>query len=85
MLRNEVAGFGIDVVVIEPGGIASEWGDIEVDEANRYSGNSAYSGLVAAFKQAQSRIKSPPLPTVITDLVVRAITVKKPKARYVGG
>jgi short-subunit dehydrogenase len=27
-LRNEVAQFGIDVVVIEPGGVKSEWGDI---------------------------------------------------------
>ncbi|WP_315816044.1 oxidoreductase [Paraflavitalea speifideaquila] len=27
-LRNEVKSFGIDVIVIEPGGIKSEWGDI---------------------------------------------------------
>lgn len=30
-LRYEVARFGIDVVVIEPGGIKSEWSDIASD------------------------------------------------------
>ena len=38
-LRNEVRQFGIDVVVIEPGGFASEWESIAADAAKRVSGS----------------------------------------------
>ena len=34
-LRNEVKQFGIDVVVIEPGGIKSEWSNIAIEKIGR--------------------------------------------------
>jgi short-subunit dehydrogenase len=37
-LRMEVRPFGIDVIVIEPGGTESEWADIAAKESERYSG-----------------------------------------------
>jgi hypothetical protein len=33
-------------VVIEPGGIETEWGEIASDEADRYSGKGVYAPLV---------------------------------------
>ena len=38
-LRIEVRSFGIDVVVIEPGGVQSEWSAIAAKEAEQHSGH----------------------------------------------
>ncbi|RFU49122.1 SDR family NAD(P)-dependent oxidoreductase [Paraburkholderia sp. DHOC27] len=83
-LRNEVRAFGISVVVIEPGGVESEWSQIATGEAMRYSAHGAYAGLVRSFSKMQGRLKLPP-PKVISDLVVKALRAKHPKARYHGG
>jgi NAD(P)-dependent dehydrogenase (short-subunit alcohol dehydrogenase family) len=84
VLRNEVRPFGIDVVVIEPGGVQSEWAGIAVGEAERHSGRGPYAKLVRAFGKAQSGMKPPP-PSVITELVVRALKSRRPRPRYSGG
>ena len=85
VLRNEVSRFGIKVVVIEPGGIKTEWGGIAIDEAKRHSGQGPYQKLVQSFADAHSRMTKLPPASVITDLVMKAIKTPKPKARYVGG
>ncbi len=82
-LRNEVRPFGIDVVIIEPGAIESEWSEIAADEAERYSGQGAYSDLVTKYRKMRSR-KGPP-PRVISDLIVKALNAKQPATRYHGG
>jgi len=85
-LRLEVKSFGIDVVVIQPGGIESEWGDIAGLEAERYSGKGVYAGLVAKLRKAQVAVqpKSPP-PRVISDLIVKALKSGQPRTRYHAG
>ncbi len=84
-LRNEVQEFGIDVVVIEPGGIQSEWSGIAIDEARQISSNGPYSKLVQAFVRAQSSMGRAPQPTVIGKLVSHAVSSARPRTRYVGG
>jgi len=85
-LRNEVAQFGIDVVVIEPGGIKSEWVDIAMDNLNKISGSGAYSAMVERSGQITKKTKANESePGVITALVRKAIEAKKPKTRYHGG
>lgn len=84
-LRNEVRPFGIDVVVIEPGGVQTEWSGIATDEAERYSANGAYAPLMAAWRKAIVRMQHASPPTVITDLVVRALRARQPKTRYAAG
>ena len=84
-LRLEVRPFGIDVVVIEPGAIESEWSGIAADEAERYSGQGAYAGLVAKFRKFQSGGRKSPPPRVISDLIVKALDAKRPATRYHGG
>jgi NAD(P)-dependent dehydrogenase (short-subunit alcohol dehydrogenase family) len=66
-LRNEVRQFGIDVIVIEPGGIQSEWEGIAAQEAERFSGRGAYAQMVAKFRGLQGR-KAPP-PSLVSDLI----------------
>jgi len=39
-LRNEVRDFGIDVILIEPGGIKSEWADISTENLMKNAGKS---------------------------------------------
>jgi NAD(P)-dependent dehydrogenase (short-subunit alcohol dehydrogenase family) len=84
-LRNEVRQFGIDVVVIEPGGIASEWSGIATEEAQKHSGDGAYAPLVKKFSALQQGQRTLPAPRVISDLVVKALKARRPRARYHGG
>ena len=84
-LRNEVRRYGINVVIIEPGGVESEWSGIAMDEAARLSGGGPYGDLVTKFRAGQARLGKNPPPRVISDLIVKALKAKRPAARYHGG
>ncbi len=85
-LRNEVSQFGIDVVVIEPGGVKSEWAGIAANNLVKISGHGAYQSLVNSFAAGlQDADAKSAEPGVIVDLVKKAIDAKKPKTRYSGG
>jgi short-subunit dehydrogenase len=85
-LRNEVSQFGIDVVVIEPGGVQSEWSDIAYENLKKISGNTAYKSFVERFgKSFRQTVDKNADPIVIVNLVRKAIDAKKPKTRYAGG
>jgi len=85
-LRNEVKQFGIDVVVIEPGGIESEWSGIAKDNLLKVSGDTVYGTmakkLAGSLRDVDGKV---PGPEVITQLVKKAIYSKQPKTRYSGG
>lgn len=87
-LRLEVAPFGIDVVVIEPGGIATEWGGIAAENLEKTSGQGPYEAQAKAVakslrSEASSNRNSPP--SVIADAIAKAVTAKRPKTRYAVG
>ncbi len=85
-LRLEVAPFGIDVVVIEPGGVKSEWATIAYDNLIKTTENTAYKDMADKFKQAfEKTVAKNAEPEVISRLVSKAISAKRPKTRYVGG
>ncbi len=85
-LRNEVRPFGIDVIVIEPGGIQSEWSGIAHDSLIRVSGNTAYKEIAVPVADAFNNIESKvPGPLLISKLIYKAITATKPKTRYSAG
>jgi len=85
-MRLEVKQFGIDVIVIEPGGTKSEWGGIAVESLMRVSGKTAYGGLVTAYRKAFEQVaENVPEPIVIAKLIKESIEAKKPKTRYIGG
>jgi NAD(P)-dependent dehydrogenase (short-subunit alcohol dehydrogenase family) len=83
-LRNEVRPFGIDVVVIEPGGVESEWSGIATESAKKYSADGAYGGMVVKFSAMQGTTRLPGA-SVIADLLVKALKARRPKTRYHGG
>lgn len=87
-LRLEVQPFGIDVVIIEPGGIATEWGGIAADLVQETSGKGAYASQAEAVakslrSEANASRNSPP--SVIADAIGKAVTASKPKTRYAVG
>ncbi|MBU2862845.1 SDR family NAD(P)-dependent oxidoreductase [Reinekea forsetii] len=87
-LRIELAPFGIDVVIIEPGAIVTEFGDVVLEPMLKRSGQSAYSNMAQAManatRESYQNGKGSPV-SVITKLLVKAVRAKKPKTRYVGG
>ena len=87
-LRLETKAFGIDVVVVEPGGIKTPWGQIAADNLKKTSGSGAYAE--AANKTAEGTAKmysSNRLthPDVIGKVILKAVTARKPRRRYVKG
>lgn len=85
-LRNEVKPFGVDVIIIEPGGIKSEWGSIAVENLKKTTAHSVYKKQAEAFGQSilKSQSKNPE-PIVIAKLIYKAISDKKPAIRYTAG
>lgn len=87
-LRLETRHFGIDVVIIEPGAIATEFGDVMNQPMIDRSAGGPYEKLaqaVAAATKGAFEKGGSSSPSVIVDLISKAIVAKKPKTRYVAG
>jgi NAD(P)-dependent dehydrogenase (short-subunit alcohol dehydrogenase family) len=85
-LRNEVKQFGIDVIVIEPGGIKTEWGHIAYDNLKKNTVNSVYQTMAEKFAGVfESTLNKNAEPIVIARLIHKAITARNPKTRYTAG
>lgn len=85
-LRLETKKFGIKVVVIEPGSIATEWSGISAETLDAASSGGAYTSLaetVSAFFRSTTRKKSDP--SVVADVIATAVTSARPKTRYAVG
>ena len=84
----EVKPFGIDVSIVEPSGIKTDWGLIAADNLEVSSRGSAYepSGLKMATmlrKVYTSKLLSPP--SSIAKAIVRAVNAWRPRTRYRAG
>ena len=87
-LRFEVSQFGIDVVIIEPGAIETEFYDVFLDDMLARSGHGPYSDIASAManwtrKLDQQGGSSPP--SVVSKAILHAINARKPKTRYAIG
>ena len=82
-LRNEVRPFGIDVVVIEPGAIKTEWSTIAAENVKKISGNGPYSEMAEATARLFMAEGASASPHVVADVIYRAASTRHPKARYV--
>ena len=87
-LRLELAQFNIDVVIIEPGAIATEFADVMHGPMIERSGKGPYAGIVhglVALVEKEYQKGGGSQPSVITDLLMKAVRAKKPRTRYAGG
>lgn len=82
-LRNELRPFGIDVIVIEPGGVKTEWSSIMLDNMKENSGSGPYRAIVDAWVKASSTEVGAANPADIARLISKAVTSSRPKPRYV--
>jgi short-subunit dehydrogenase len=95
-LRMEVAQFGIDVVLIEPGPVRTPWNEVAAGSVaasaagSNGNGNDAdpYAGFKDAVTAAFSTATDGPLARFsssaddIAKVITRAVTVRRPRTRY---
>jgi len=88
-LRLELAPFNINVVIIEPGAIQTEFADVLYEPMLKRSKGTVYENMAKTIAKATKAMyggdgKISP-PSVISDLVSRAVRADRPKTRYVAG
>ncbi len=84
-LRIELKPFGIDVSIIEPGAIKTDWGPIAADHLEESSRGTAYEEPAlreAATLRFAYGLNILSKPSVVTRAIVRAVESRRPKARY---
>ena len=87
-LRMELHPFGVEVVVIQPGAILTEWSGIARDGLMKYSGDGPYrDGARAhiAMMASADRGSLPSPPGVVATTILQAVRTPKPRTRYATG
>jgi len=84
-LRMEVKPFGIDVSIIEPGGIKTDWGLIAADHLAESSKGTPYEQ--EGIREAKTMHKAYSIrllsnPSVVTRAISRAVNSRRPRTRY---
>ena len=87
-LRFEVQGFGVRVVLIEPGLIRTEFANTAVASVDGTSDDGVYEKFNKAVRSSTSGVYHGPLgglgggPETVADTIHKVLTVKRPRARY---
>jgi NAD(P)-dependent dehydrogenase (short-subunit alcohol dehydrogenase family) len=87
-LRYEVKGFGIDVVLIEPGLIVTNFGGTAAGSIDDGSGHSAYAEFNKAVGTATKGVYEGPAarlggpPEAVAKVIDKALSSRRPKPRY---
>lgn len=87
-LRVELTPFGVDVVIIEPGGIATEFGNVFLENLQGDAEKGPYADALQKIISSTSEMSENGKlsdPSVITKLIDKAVHARKPKTRYVAG
>jgi NADP-dependent 3-hydroxy acid dehydrogenase YdfG len=87
-MRFEVRGFGVDVVIIEPGLIRTSFGEVAAGSVAKGTEEGPYSDFNAAVAATTAGIYNGPLaklgagPEAVARTIERAISRKRPRTRY---
>ena len=84
-LRMELKPFGIDVSMIEPGGIRTDWGVIAADHLAESSKGTPYEA--EGLRESETMRKAYTMrllskPSVVTRAISKAVNSRRPRARY---
>ncbi|SHJ64750.1 Short-chain dehydrogenase [Nocardiopsis flavescens] len=88
VLRLELRRFGVDVVVVRPGGTRTEWGGIAAEHLLATSGDGVYGAQarrLAAGMMTGSAAERVPEPAVVARAIAAAATARRPRTRYAAG
>lgn len=84
-LRMETKPFGIDVVLIEPSGIKTDWGIIAADNLSECSAGTVYQktaeneARIMRFAYSSDFLSGP---SAVRKAICRAVTARRPRLRY---
>jgi NAD(P)-dependent dehydrogenase (short-subunit alcohol dehydrogenase family) len=84
-LRLELRPFGIQVVIIEPGPIITEWNEIARDSLLGQSGDTAYGKYARRAHKVLTEFDKPgraSKPEAVARKIRKAATTRRPAARY---
>jgi NADP-dependent 3-hydroxy acid dehydrogenase YdfG len=87
-LRFEVRGFGIDVIVIEPGLIVTRFGEVAAGSIEQAADGGAYANFNRKVAEVTEGAYKGPMaklgagPEAVARTIGRAIQARRPRARY---
>lgn len=84
-LRLELKPFNINVVVLEPGFIATEFGSVLLNQFEKINKDSAYRDMMDKIIEGTKKSEQPggsSDPKVISDAISKIVNSDKPKTRY---
>ncbi len=85
-LRMELKQFNIDVVIIKPGAILTEWNTIARENLLKVSGETAYKDLAQKHvKMLATADEQGSKPIVVAKTILKAAMASRPKTRYATG
>src|SRR3954453_21202816 len=87
-LRVELRPFGIDVVLVHPAGIITEWNEIARTSLVDRSKDGVYAASAVKAAKAMGSVDNPRMssgPEVVAKTITRAATARRPKPRYATG
>jgi NAD(P)-dependent dehydrogenase (short-subunit alcohol dehydrogenase family) len=89
VLRFEVAGFGIDVVIVEPGLVRTDFGDAAAATIAGPAGDDAYAAFDAEVARVTRESYTKGMTAALTGsaddvarMIEKAITARRPRPRY---
>jgi short-subunit dehydrogenase len=84
-LRLELKQFNINVVILEPGIIATEFGDVMLENISKHSSKGAYASITEKLMAATKKMYDKGTgskPAVIADTVSKIVNTANPRTRY---
>ncbi len=87
-LRFEVRGFGVDVILVEPGLIVTRFGEVASGSVGAATEDGPYAEFNRKVAEATEGAYKGPLvklgggPEKVADAIAKALRAKRPKARY---
>jgi NAD(P)-dependent dehydrogenase (short-subunit alcohol dehydrogenase family) len=87
-LRFEVRGFGVQVIVIEPGLIVTNFGEVAAGSVQQAAGDGPYAEFNRRVAEATAGVYKGPLrrlgggPEKVAETIATALAAEQPKTRY---